>query len=110
MAFNSHWMEPKTQSSNDITATARAQQFSLGWFAQPLFGNGDYPDEMKNYVSRKSTAQGLPKSRLPEFTDQEKSDNRGKKQTTTFLLIQFYFIEMIEAFIIFVLHKSLFNN
>ena len=78
MAFNSHWMEPKTQSSNDVAATARAQEFTLGWFAQPLFGDGDYPATMKDYVGRKSTAQGLSKSRLPEFSQAEKTSNKGK--------------------------------
>ena len=78
MAFNSHWMDPKTQSNNDVAATARAQEFTLGWFAQPLFGNGDYPTAMKDYVSRKSTAQGLSKSRLPEFSEAEKTLNKGK--------------------------------
>ena len=77
MFFNSHWMEPKSQSSSDVASTDRAQQFTLGWFAQPLFGNGDYPNVMKDYVSLRSTAQGLTNSRLPEFSDAEKTENSG---------------------------------
>lgn len=78
MAFNGHWMESKTQSADDVKATARAQDFVLGWFAEPLFGSGDYPTVMKQYVSRRSFEQNLPNSRLPDFTAAEKIANNGE--------------------------------
>ena len=52
--------------------------FMLGWFAHPIFVNGDYPNEVKERVAAKSSAQGLGKSRLPEFTKQEKLFIRGQ--------------------------------
>ena len=85
MAFNGHWMDPKTQSTEDLEATARAQEFVLGWFAEPLFGSGDYPAVMKQYVGIRSIAQGLPKSRLPDFTAAEKMANNGIELNTLFL-------------------------
>ncbi len=39
--------------------------------------NGDYPEEMKWKVGNKSIAQGLEKSRLPEFTEDEKAMIKG---------------------------------
>ena len=82
MAFNGHWMNPKTQSADDVKATARAQEFVLGWFAEPLFGSGDYPASMKQYVAARSSLQGLSNSRLPEFTPTEKKANNGKNFET----------------------------
>ncbi|KAK6190480.1 hypothetical protein SNE40_002342 [Patella caerulea] len=71
------WKEPFTMSSDDGYAAERALQFKLGWFANAIFGNGDYPSVMKQYVAAKSKSQHLLKSRLPEFTDDEKRMNAG---------------------------------
>ncbi|KAK3598305.1 hypothetical protein CHS0354_029215 [Potamilus streckersoni] len=71
------WKQPKTSSALDRYAAERALQFKLGWFANPIFGNGDYPSVMKQFVARKSREQSLAKSRLPEFTAEEKLMNRG---------------------------------
>lgn len=50
-----------------------ALEFELGWFAEPIFGSGDYPTEMKERLSNSS----LPRNFLPEFTEKEKIDNPG---------------------------------
>ena len=78
ITLDSDWKEPKTNSPEDIAAAERAMQFKLGWFANPIFGDGDYPEVMRVDVAQKSQAQGLSKSRLPEFTDEEKRLNKGK--------------------------------
>ncbi|CAG5136320.1 unnamed protein product [Candidula unifasciata] len=66
-------MEPFTDSPHDVEAADRAMEFSLGWFANPIFsGSGDYPQVMKEFIGDKSRRQGLTKSRLPEFTETEK--------------------------------------
>jgi len=62
----------------DIEAAETFNQFGLGWFANPIFGNGDYPDVMKWQVNNKSMEQGLTNSRLPEFTQAEKASIKGK--------------------------------
>ncbi|XP_026635645.1 lactase-phlorizin hydrolase-like [Microtus ochrogaster] len=48
-----------------------------GWFAHPIFKNGDYPEVMKTRILERSLAAGLSKSRLPEFTESEKKRING---------------------------------
>ena len=38
-------------------------QFMGGWFAHPIFKNGDYPEVMKTRVRDRSLAAGLSESR-----------------------------------------------
>ena len=78
LATNIDHEEPATDSEEDRQAAERAYQFMLGWFAHPIYVNGDYPQVMKDRIANKSTMQGLIKSRLPEFTDQEKKEIAGK--------------------------------
>uniref|UniRef100_G3WYB3 Lactase n=1 Tax=Sarcophilus harrisii TaxID=9305 RepID=G3WYB3_SARHA len=73
LSLSTHWMEPKSPHlPRDVEAADRALQFNLGWFAHPIFKNGDYPDAMKWKVGNRSELQNLPASRLPSFTEQEK--------------------------------------
>jgi len=74
------WMEPYSQDSKDVEAAERALQFKVGWFAHPIFVNGDYPDVMKELVANKSKAEGRSLSRLPEFTDVQKQVIRGYRR------------------------------
>ena len=54
-----------------MDASERALQFVLGWFAEPIYGNGSYPEVMRSRISERSTLQGLNQSRLPVFTEKE---------------------------------------
>ena len=38
-------------------------QFMGGWFAHPIFKNGDYPEVMKTRILERSLAENLTKSR-----------------------------------------------
>ena len=58
---------PATQSRADVEATERARDFTIGWFAEPLLGSGDYPSAM---------TQGTG-TRLPQFTAEEITQNSG---------------------------------
>lgn len=75
ISLNSDWWVPKNvENPADWNAADRALSFHLGWFADPIYASGDYPDAMKEYITRHSTGN----SRLPEFTDEEKAMIKGK--------------------------------
>ncbi len=44
---NCDWREPKTDKPEDKEAAARALDFFLSWFADPIY-KGDYPESMKS--------------------------------------------------------------
>jgi beta-galactosidase len=64
---NCDWREPKTDRPEDVAAAERALDFYIGWFADPIFGPGDYPATMRERVGE----------RLPRFTDTEKASLKG---------------------------------
>ncbi|KAK6184280.1 hypothetical protein SNE40_006780 [Patella caerulea] len=78
ITLNIDWQEPKDPyNPDDIEASEWAIQTFLGWFAHPVYINGDYPDVMKTKIATISTEQGLGGSRLPEFTAAEKARING---------------------------------
>lgn len=78
MTLNCDWWQPRNPDDPaDWEAAERAMDFHCGWFKHPIFKTGDYPDVMKEYVKAKSDAQGLPASRLPEFTEEQKTMLKG---------------------------------
>ncbi|KAK2493233.1 hypothetical protein MC885_002718 [Smutsia gigantea] len=78
LSLSAHWAEPKSpEVRRDVEAADRMLQFSLGWFAHPVFRNGDYPDVMKWKVGNRSELQHLATSRLPSFTEEEKRYIKG---------------------------------
>ena len=67
------WAEPfDPYNPDDLAASDRDQEFSGGWYLNPIYVNGDYPETMKQQVGKRSKEQGYEKSRLPEFTEEEK--------------------------------------
>jgi len=78
ITLNSDFQEPYDRSNPvHVDAAERILQFGPGWFGHPIFIDGDYPEVMKTNVAEKSMAQGLSKSRLPEFTEDEKNFIKG---------------------------------
>jgi len=66
------FQEAHDSSPGNREAAERSLLFSAGWFADPIFLNGDYPGVMKLNIGEKSKQQGFPESRLPVFTEAEK--------------------------------------
>ncbi|XP_060064598.1 uncharacterized protein LOC132544951 [Ylistrum balloti] len=86
LVLYSEWMEPKNaEDPSDIEASERAMQFKLGWFAEPIFGSGDYPAVMKSRV---------PEARLPEFTDDQRSMING---SADFFAINIYTAALVAS-------------
>ncbi|XP_077992282.1 lactase/phlorizin hydrolase-like, partial [Glandiceps talaboti] len=78
IVLSTDWGEPEDPNDPlDVAAADRYMQFTAGWYAHPIFINGDYPDVMKWQVGNKSEAQGLSESRLPAFTEEEKAYIKG---------------------------------
>lgn len=68
ITMNSDNMHPKDENNPaHKMATERAQRFMLGWFANPIFKDGDYPKVMRDNIG----------DRLPRFTQQEIKINKG---------------------------------
>ncbi|XP_068400101.1 lactase/phlorizin hydrolase [Eschrichtius robustus] len=105
ITISSDWAEPRDPSNQaEVEAARRYVQFMGGWFAHPIFKNGDYPEVMKTRVRDRSLAAGLNKSRLPEFTESEKRringtyDFFGFNHYTTVLAYDFNYASWISSF------------
>ncbi|XP_003205914.1 beta-klotho [Meleagris gallopavo] len=66
IVLGSHWIEPnRSEDALDISKCQQSVERVLGWFAKPIHGDGDYPEELKN------------ESFLPRFTEDEKKYIKG---------------------------------
>ncbi|KAG8452814.1 hypothetical protein GDO86_004561 [Hymenochirus boettgeri] len=76
IALASHWINPANMTGHVLGECQKSLDFVLGWFAKPIFLDGDYPLSMKNNLS----------SLLPEFTDHQKKRING---TADFFALSF---------------------
>ncbi|MGH0186040.1 UNVERIFIED_CONTAM: hypothetical protein FKN15_020076 [Acipenser sinensis] len=69
IALGSHWIVPGKGNMNPVNVERCQQSMEavLGWFAAPIYGNGDYPAVLKN------KSHGL----IPFFTEDEKKHISG---------------------------------
>lgn len=78
IALSSDWAEPKNSASvQDVEAAENYLNFMLGWFAHPIFVDGDYPTLLRNQIEQKTAECGKEVARLPVFTGAEKERIRG---------------------------------
>ncbi|KAJ0170738.1 hypothetical protein K1T71_013510 [Dendrolimus kikuchii] len=69
---------PLTDSDEDIAANILRRQGEYGIYSEPIFGpDGGFPKELAKRVAEKSAQQGYAKSRMPEFTDEERKLAKG---------------------------------
>ena len=76
--LNSEWFEPKNPNNPvDIEAAERALHINLGWFAHPIFVNGDYPEILKkrNDITRNTFSDQMI---LTTLTGDEKNHIHGR--------------------------------
>ncbi|NXS52208.1 LPH hydrolase, partial [Brachypteracias leptosomus] len=95
LVLNSDWAEPKTPTnSEDVRASERYLQFMLGWFAHPIFVNGDYPDILKAQIQEVNQQCSTTVAQLPLFTEEEKSWVKG---TADFFGLSHYTSRLVSA-------------
>ncbi|KFO22731.1 Lactase-phlorizin hydrolase [Fukomys damarensis] len=81
ITISNDWAEPRDLSNqDDVEAARRYVQFMGGWFAHPIFKNGDYPDVMKTRIRDRSLAAGLNESRI-NFGKRTSEQPTQQKQT-----------------------------
>ena len=89
IALNSDWAEPLDPSRpEDIAAADRYLQFMLGWFAHPIFVDGDYPATLKTQIEEKRRlCPNSEPAKLPVFTPEDRKRIHG---TADFLGLNHY--------------------
>ena len=79
IVMSTDWTEAKDPGNPEDCAMAeRFLQCQMGWFANPFFGDGDYPQLMKEYMELNKIQNSLESSLLPAFTKEEIETNRGE--------------------------------
>lgn len=93
ITISARYYEPASDSSEDILAAETAAQFEWEQYAYPIFSvKGNFPPIMIENIAQKSAAQGFPRSRLPEFTEEEVEYVRG---TSDFFGLNHYSSSMV---------------
>ncbi|CAH0697039.1 unnamed protein product [Spodoptera exigua] len=73
-----NWFEADTDSVEDLAAAELMRQAQWGIYAEPIFSSeGGFPKEFSERIAEKSAQQGFSRSRLPEFTEEEKAFVKG---------------------------------
>jgi hypothetical protein len=85
IVLSSEWHQPKQSGQQYEDAAALATAFRIGIIADPLF-KGDYPELLKTTLASKALRLGRS-SPLPEFSEQEKRDNKGNHSIVQLLPI-----------------------
>ncbi|KAK3934173.1 putative beta-glucosidase [Diplogelasinospora grovesii] len=71
ITLHGNWSEPYDETDpKDVEAAERAREFEIAWFADPLYGSGDYPASMRQQLG----------DRLPTFTEEEKRLVKGSSE------------------------------
>lgn len=58
IVLNSDYHFPETNVQADMKAAERGMAWTLGWFANPVYVNGDYPEVMKTLIANHSKMNG----------------------------------------------------
>ena len=80
--MNTDWIQPITNSDKDLQAAAPNNAFDLGFWADPIYKTGDYPQIVKDLLAKENV-------KLPIFTPEEINKNLGKSQELPTLKVKF---------------------
>ncbi|KAM5192652.1 beta-klotho [Mantella aurantiaca] len=77
LSLHTDWAEPANPFLQSHAAAAeRFLQFDIAWVAEPIFGSGDYPLLMRQYILSKNQKR-TSRSFLPYFTEEDKKLLKG---------------------------------
>ncbi|XP_058127648.1 myrosinase 1-like [Anopheles ziemanni] len=77
LTLSGRFYYPATNATPPVVVE-RALEFQIGWFSDPLFGaEGNYPATMIADIGENSLREGRYTSRLPTFTDEQRTLIRG---------------------------------
>ncbi|XP_030635933.1 cytosolic beta-glucosidase [Chanos chanos] len=95
LTLNSDWAEPLDPNSpEDVAATERYMAFILGWFANPIFLTGDYPEIMRSRIDAFSKETGYSEGpRLPKFSP----DDPAVLGTADFFALNYFTSRKVKA-------------
>ena len=82
ITLNTDWIQPITNSDKDLQAAVTNNAFDLGFWADPIYKTGDYPQIVKDLLAREN-------AKLPSFTPEEINKNLGKSQELQTLKVKF---------------------
>ncbi|XP_048001416.1 lactase-phlorizin hydrolase-like [Leguminivora glycinivorella] len=95
ITISTNYFAPLTDSEEDKAAAELFAQGQWGIYAEPIFSEqGGFPKELTERVAAKSKEQGYPRSRLPEFTEEEKALVKG---SSDFYGINHYTSQLVSA-------------
>ena len=92
ITINTDHYAPATNSAADVNAADLQFEMQMGYWAEPIYGTGDYPDQVKKVLTVRFDADA-EKRPLPEFNDAQvklnqdyRSDFFGLNHYTTSLI------------------------
>uniref|UniRef100_A0A3P9IE92 Klotho n=1 Tax=Oryzias latipes TaxID=8090 RepID=A0A3P9IE92_ORYLA len=72
LVLHMNWVEPAFSfSREDVEPAKRVLHFTISWFAEPIFGSGDYPLEMRSWLRQLNSLE------LPVFNEKDKKLVKG---------------------------------
>ncbi|KAM4620743.1 klotho [Polymixia lowei] len=87
LALHMDWVEPAFSfSREDVEPAKRVLDFRVGWFAEPVFGNGDYPLGMRSWLRQLNSLD------LPVFNEEDRQLVKG---TYDFFAISHFSTELV---------------
>ncbi|XP_077403443.1 klotho isoform X1 [Vanacampus margaritifer] len=87
LALHMDWVEPAFSfSREDVEPAKRVLDFRVGWFAEPIFGSGDYPLGMRSWLRQLNSLE------LPVFNEEDRQLVKG---TYDFFAISHFSTELV---------------